>query len=503
MGTQMSKLDCVHIAASGEAAKLLHAKLLDFLGTVADETALAALVQTDRKDGSVALVKSGSSLWLYDATSTATASDVVIEPSDGLGRWIAVSGGAAGGGSLILGVRVATAAALPANTRTANVLLADANGSLNTAGIDGKTDLAVGEMVLVKNEVAGADNGVYVIDDLGGASSAWQMTRAPMMDSSDDIVPSMLFAVSEGTANADTVFVLSTDATITLNTTALAFVQIPSLVDLASVATGEGASLIGIEDSGAIITATTVEGALAENRTAIDAAEVAIAAVEVELNDLQPGLPMINRLRALGAPGAIVATDTVTIGTDIYEFNAATPPAGGTAGSIWVYQGANSAESRANLINAINGVVDAPTITRDGTNVEEVVASAGITTGDVVIQSADAVGGSVIPSVTAIACSEGLTTVTDIWDAANTYNGIAQSTKAIAAVTLTLTAAQIAKGDVQVYCSFTPISAVIVNRSRPQDEAYTISGNAVSLTLAGGASPNNQTGDVLDIIIFG
>jgi hypothetical protein len=43
--------------------------------------------------------------------------------------------------------------------------------------------------------------------------------------------------------------------------------------DLASTANGEGASMVGIEDSGALITATNVEGALAENRTAIDAIE--------------------------------------------------------------------------------------------------------------------------------------------------------------------------------------------------------------------------------------
>lgn len=43
--------------------------------------------------------------------------------------------------------------------------------------------------------------------------------------------------------------------------------------DLASTANGEGASLVGIEDSGGLITATDVEGALAENRTAIDAIE--------------------------------------------------------------------------------------------------------------------------------------------------------------------------------------------------------------------------------------
>jgi hypothetical protein len=43
--------------------------------------------------------------------------------------------------------------------------------------------------------------------------------------------------------------------------------------DLASTVNGLGASLIGIEDAGGLITATDVEGALAENRSAIDAIE--------------------------------------------------------------------------------------------------------------------------------------------------------------------------------------------------------------------------------------
>lgn len=494
MGTQMSKNDCVAIAASGRAATMLEQKLKDYLGSYDDEAALTAMVLNERKDGSTALVKSGPSLWYYDRTSEATASPSVLEPDDGIGRWLAISGGAAG--SSVLGVRVATDAALPANTRTANVLLADANAALNDTGIDGITNLAVGEHVLVKDEGTGANNGLYVIDSLGGASAKWQMTRAPAMDSSEDVVPSMLFIAAEGTENADTLFVLSTNAVIVLNTTALAFIQVPSLADLASVATSKGASLVGIEDSGTIITATTVEGALAENRTAIDAAEA-------ELDVLQPGLPMTNRLRMLGAPGAIVEGDTVTIGADVYEFRSSTPPSGGTAGRIWVYQGANSAASRVNFINAVNGVVDAPTITRDGTNTETVVAAAGITTGDVVVQSADAIGGSIVPSAAAIGCSEVLTTVTDIWDEANTYNGLAQATRQAIAITLTLSAAMIAKGDVQIYCDFTPVSVILSNRSRPQDEAYTITGDAVSLTLTGGGSPNNQAADVLDIVIFG
>lgn len=43
--------------------------------------------------------------------------------------------------------------------------------------------------------------------------------------------------------------------------------------DLAATTAALGASLVGIEDSGALITATTVEGALAENRGAIDTLE--------------------------------------------------------------------------------------------------------------------------------------------------------------------------------------------------------------------------------------
>lgn len=502
MGQYLSKLDCIAIAASGAAATKLHDKLLEFVGVFATEALLKAVPLAERIDGSLGIVSSGPSLWVYSATSTATASASVLEPDDGIGRWLASGGGAGGAGAGVFATRVATAAALPANTRTANVLTASANASINTTGIDGLTNLVVGQLVLVKNEVTQANNGVYVIDDLGSASTPWIMTRASFMDSSDDLVPGMVIVASEGTANADTAFVLSSDATLTLNTSALAFLQIPSLADLASTATGQGASMIGIEDAGGIITGTTVETALAENRTAIDVAEAAIVAVNAEVDVLRPGAPMFNRLRLLGAPGAAVEGNTVTVGADVYEFRGSTPPAGGTAGRIWVYNGADSAASRANLINAINGVVDAPTITRDGTNTENVVASAGVTTGDVVVQSADNIGGAVVPSAAAIAFAETLATATDVWDQANSYGGLALQARQMITASITLSADMIAKGTLEFFLDFTPITAIVMNRSRPQNEAYTIVGDAVSLTLAGGASPNNQAGDVVDIVAF-
>lgn len=48
--------------------------------------------------------------------------------------------------------------------------------------------------------------------------------------------------------------------------------------EFASTANGKGASLVGIEDSGGLITATTVEGALAENRALIDSNSLGLGA---------------------------------------------------------------------------------------------------------------------------------------------------------------------------------------------------------------------------------
>lgn len=61
--------------------------------------------------------------------------------------------------------------------------------------------------------------------------------------------------------------------------------------NLASTAHGEGASLIGIEDAGALYTATTVEGALAEVRTVANAAmSVQKASVAIDFTTDLAGL---------------------------------------------------------------------------------------------------------------------------------------------------------------------------------------------------------------------
>jgi hypothetical protein len=118
-------------------------------------------------------------------------------------------------------VRLATAASLPANTRTSNVITASANGGLT---VDGSA-VAVGNRILVKDEATGANNGVYDVTAIGDASNPFVLTRSSDADASSDVTGGFAIWVNEGTANADTGWVLTTNDAITLNTTALVFTQ--------------------------------------------------------------------------------------------------------------------------------------------------------------------------------------------------------------------------------------------------------------------------------------
>lgn len=83
--------------------------------------------------------------------------------------------------------------------------------------IDGVAVIA-GDRVLVKNQSSGATNGIYVV-----AAGAW--TRATDASTSAEVNPGMFCFVEEGTTNADSGWILSTNAAIILDTTPLVFTQ--------------------------------------------------------------------------------------------------------------------------------------------------------------------------------------------------------------------------------------------------------------------------------------
>ena len=99
---------------------------------------------------------------------------------------------------------------------TANGTLASAFA--NSQAIDGVT-LATGDRVLLKNQTAGAENGIYTVNASGAP------TRAVDFDSNAEVAKGAFIFVEEGTSNANAGFVLTTDGAITLGTTALAFTQ--------------------------------------------------------------------------------------------------------------------------------------------------------------------------------------------------------------------------------------------------------------------------------------
>lgn len=94
---------------------------------------------------------------------------------------------------------------------TANITLSGAQS------IDGVSVIA-GDRVLVKSQTAGSANGIYL-----AAAGAW--TRATDFDTAAEALGAATF-VSEGTTQGNSVWLQTTDAPITLNTTALVFTQI-------------------------------------------------------------------------------------------------------------------------------------------------------------------------------------------------------------------------------------------------------------------------------------
>lgn len=94
-------------------------------------------------------------------------------------------------------------------------------GNINTSSpgstIDGVT-MSVGDRVLLKDQSTGSQNGLY---EWEGAATA--MRRAPDANQSGELTAGLQVTIEEGTINADTTWVLTTNQPITLDSTSLTF----------------------------------------------------------------------------------------------------------------------------------------------------------------------------------------------------------------------------------------------------------------------------------------
>lgn len=95
---------------------------------------------------------------------------------------------------------------------TANITLSGAQT------VDGVSIVAA-DRVLVKDQSTPANNGIYV-----AAAGAW--ARATDYDDNTEITAASAIPVEQGTANGDAVFILTTDGTVTVGSTSLAFARL-------------------------------------------------------------------------------------------------------------------------------------------------------------------------------------------------------------------------------------------------------------------------------------
>ena len=127
-----------------------------------------------------------------------------------------------------------------------------------TQTIDGVSAIA-GDRVLVKDQSTASQNGIYVV-----AAGSW--SRAADADSNAEVTAGMFTFVTEGTTNADSGWVLTTNDTITLGTTALAFAQFSGA--------GQITAGAGLTKSGNTIDAVGTAGRIVVNADSIDLATV-------------------------------------------------------------------------------------------------------------------------------------------------------------------------------------------------------------------------------------
>lgn len=154
---------------------------------------------------------------------------------------------------------------------TANITIATALNNGDT--LDGVT-LATGDRVLVKNQSAGEENGIYVV----AASPA----RAEDMDNAAEVLGILVYVIA-GTANAGKLYRTTNTTAVTLGTTAIVFAEV-------------GGASLTVEDEGTpLATAATVLDFVGAGVTATGAGAektITIAGPGVPADDTHVWMPL-------------------------------------------------------------------------------------------------------------------------------------------------------------------------------------------------------------------
>ena len=244
-----------HTIVSGGGAGIAEAL------TVSESNGTVTLTLNVADTDSAGLLPAAMWNMLTDATSDATASKLVKRDGSGNAKvatptdaaHIATKGyvdAARQGLDVKQSVRAATVGAI-------NISADLEAGDL----IDGVT-LVAGDRVLVKDQSTATENGIYVAVASGAASRS---SDANGTADTGELKPGTFTFVEEGTVNSDKGFVVSTNGTITIGSTSIAWTQFSGA---GSFTAGDGLSQSG----------NTINVNVTSNRTAITADAIDISA---------------------------------------------------------------------------------------------------------------------------------------------------------------------------------------------------------------------------------
>jgi hypothetical protein len=142
--------------------------------------------------------------------------------TDGLGN---VSAGTCASLIILPASRLATTTTLPTNTYANGssgvgaTLTATANAALSIDSVA----VATNDVVLIKNEAAPANNGIYTVTQTGDGSHPYILTRATNFDTSAEMVQGSFTSIVAGTVNASTGWALGPPPVVTVGATSVVF----------------------------------------------------------------------------------------------------------------------------------------------------------------------------------------------------------------------------------------------------------------------------------------